>query len=163
MKEWLPRSALVVFGATLAVTGIGFSRAPVFNHLVATDAGSPGDWRLANVPDWQLVGIAALLVTVVATCAWIVAARLVFRRGPRSAGPYLLAGGLASIALAVAALFPSLVSVGCDGSVPRWALPDDYDGGGCIPMPENMAATQPWDHEDMVCLGLCSDTTLPYR
>jgi hypothetical protein len=30
-------------------------------------------------------------------------------------------------------------------------------------LPENMAATEPWDHEDMVCLGLCGDTTLPYR
>ena len=163
MKAWLRRTALTVFGVTLVVTVIGFSRAQVLSHLMATDRGSPGTWRLDYQPDWLAVGIAALATSVVATCLWMVVARLVFRRGPQSIGPYLMTGVLVAAALGVAGLFPTFGTISCDGSVPRWMLPSDYNGGGCIPWPENASRTQPWDGQDMVCLGLCSDPTLPYR
>jgi hypothetical protein len=42
-------------------------------------------------------------------------------------------------------------------------LPADYDGGGCIEIPDNWKASLPWAREDLVCLGLCTDETLPYR
>ncbi|HEX5579481.1 MAG TPA: hypothetical protein VFY43_07440, partial [Candidatus Limnocylindria bacterium] len=137
-------------------------RSPVLGHLIATDRGSPGEWRLEYQPDWQLVLVATAILTAVVTCVWLIGAA-VCRSGRGRVVPYLVVGTLAAAVLAFGQATPGFASIGCDGSVPRWMLPDDYDGGGCIPWPENWATTQPWDDEEMVCLGLCGDETLPYR
>jgi hypothetical protein len=162
MREWLPRSALVVFGITLVLTAIGFSRTAVFSHLMATDAGSPGDWHLEYWTDWTLVGIAAALFALLVTCVWL-AARAAIRGRGSSPLPYAAAAVLVAVALVVGSVRPHLASGGCDGSVPRWMLPADYHGSGCIPWPENWRATQPWAPDDLVCLGLCADSLLQRR
>ena len=60
------------------------------------------------------------------------------------------------------AALPVVGTLQCDGSVPRWMVPADYDGGGCMRLPTNWEATQPWNEEDLVCLGLCVGVE-PYR
>jgi hypothetical protein len=126
---------------------------------MAIDEGSPGEWRLTYQPDWVTVLSSAVLLAAVVAGCWLLAAG----RPPRTIGPYVLAAVLASAVLLVGGTMPGFASIGCDGSVPRWMLPDDYDGSGCIPWPENAEVTQPWDNEEMVCLGLCGDETLPFR
>jgi hypothetical protein len=69
--------------------------------------------------------------------------------------------------LVFAGLFAaSLVGLGgvaqCDGTVPRWMLPDDYDGGGCIEGRPPWEALLPWNlgEWEPYCLGMCQDESL---
>lgn len=52
----------------------------------------------------------------------------------------------------------------CDGSVPRWMLPDDYRQlGGCVPLRPAREAWFPWNwgRQDLVCIGMCADSLTP--
>jgi H+/Cl- antiporter ClcA len=164
MREWLPRSAIAVFGVTLVLAAVVVSRAPMLGKLMATDDGSPGDWRLTYEPMWLAVAVVAAVIAILVTVAWVTARRLLSGWSRARLVPYVLAVALgAGLAVSVVGIYPGLWSEGCDGTVPRWMLPAGYSGGGCIPWPENWESTQPWTDEDMVCLGLCSDPTLPYQ
>lgn len=162
MSRWLPRSALAVFSVAFAVIAFGLSRTEIFSRLMATEAGSPGHWRLELVPDWRLVATAAGLIALFVTFVWL-AIRASLGKGRLTAWPYLSAAAIVTVAIAIAGIFPGIHTGWCDGSVPRWMLPADYDGSGCIEIPDNWKASLPWAREDLVCLGLCTDETLPYR
>jgi hypothetical protein len=47
----------------------------------------------------------------------------------------------------------------CDGSVPRWMLPPDYDNSGCVDLRPQWEASLPWNQgkAELVCLGMCVD------
>ena len=147
------------FGVAFAVIAFGLSRTEIFSRLMATEAGSPGPWRLELVPDWRLVATAAGLIALFVTFVW----RASLGKGRLTAWPYLSASAIVTVAILIAGVFPGIHTVQCDGNVPRWMLPFDYDGGGCIEIPDNWKASLPWAHKDLVCLGLCTDETLPYR
>jgi hypothetical protein len=70
-------------------------------------------------------------------------------------------------ALVLAGLFAaSLIGLGgvaqCDGVVPKWMVPDDYDGGGCIEGRPQWEAVLPWNWGEWepYCLGMCQDESL---
>jgi hypothetical protein len=50
----------------------------------------------------------------------------------------------------------------CDGTVPAWMVPDDYDGRGCVELRPSSEGLLPEnsDHSDY-CLGLCTDLAPP--
>lgn len=50
-------------------------------------------------------------------------------------------------------LNPLTQTVQCDGSVPTWMIPDDYDQSGCVRILEG-APPADWDGR-WVCIGLC--------
>lgn len=57
----------------------------------------------------------------------------------------------------------SASTIQCDGSVPRWMLPDDdRELGGCVPLRPAWEGWLPWNwgRQDLVCLGLCTDHPL---
>lgn len=162
MSRWLPRSALAVFGMAFAVIAFGLSRTEIFSRLMATEAGSPGHWRLELVPDWRLVATAAGLIALFVMLVWF-AVRASLGKGRLTAWPYLSAAAIVTVAIVIAGAFTGIHTGQCDGSVPRWMLPADYNGSGCIELPENWEASLPWSRDDLVCLGLCTDALLPYR
>ena len=47
--------------------------------------------------------------------------------------------------------------VQCDGSVPEWMIPSDYDNSGCVALRPFWEAYLPWNvgKTEMVCLGMC--------
>jgi hypothetical protein len=66
--------------------------------------------------------------------------------------------------LVIAGLFAaSYIGLGrvaqCDGSVPKWMVPDDYDGGGCVELRPFWEGGLPWNIGDWehYCLGMCLD------
>jgi hypothetical protein len=162
MSRWLPRSALAVFGVAFAVIAFGLSRTEIFSRLMATEAGSPGHWRLELVPDGRLVATAAGLIALLVMLVWL-AVRASLGKGRLTAWPYLSAAAIVTVAMVIVGAFTGIHTGQCDGSVPRWMLPADYNGSGCIELPENWEASLPWSRDDLVCLGLCTDETLPYR
>lgn len=50
----------------------------------------------------------------------------------------------------------------CDGFVPEWWVPDDYDGGGCVEVQPNLIGLGPWNWGKWreVCIGLCGPNSL---
>jgi hypothetical protein len=50
----------------------------------------------------------------------------------------------------------------CDGEVPEWMIPDDYNGEGCVEMQQNLVGLAPWNWGKwrQVCLGMCLDGSL---
>lgn len=63
--------------------------------------------------------------------------------------------------------FVAFMSVGvstgqCDGEVPAWMIPDDYNGSGCIELRPWWEGLLPWNSDHTpYCLGLCGDGFLP--
>lgn len=50
----------------------------------------------------------------------------------------------------------TVVEIQCDGTVPAWMIPDDYDGSGCVQIRPWWEAWLPGNEDhSMVCLGLC--------
>ena len=56
-------------------------------------------------------------------------------------------------------------TIQCDGDVPRWMIPSDYDDSGCVPLRPAWEAMLPWnaDRQDPVCIGMCAEGVQPYR
>src|SRR5574338_132306 len=147
MKQALP---LFYIAAFVVAFGLGLAFFLFASQVpVATDAGTPGHWRVVREPDWGwALRAAAVAAVVVVAVSVLVRGRRALRIGALA----VAAGGL----LLVPSVFSAwpMASIGCDGSVPRWMLPADYDGSGCIEWPRNWEASQPWDDEELVCLGL---------
>jgi hypothetical protein len=78
------------------------------------------------------------------------------RRAVLTAATVLVA--FAIIATAGYLVYP-FRTVQCDGSVPEWMIPSDYDGGGCVELRPAWEANLPWNagKTELVCLGMCAD------
>jgi hypothetical protein len=160
MRRWLPVSGALVVGGTAVALAFFVNSNQV---LVASDAGHPGRWRLAVETDWAWTLWGTTLAVLLLLVGRAVVRRAILREA-RVGGRYLALGAAVALGLVATALSPpgSLHQMGCDGSVPLWMMPDDYDGSGCIPYPRNWEETLPWDDEPTYCLGLCgSDALLP--
>jgi hypothetical protein len=150
--RWLPVSSVVVFGLAF-VFGLVVVHYTVGLPYAVQDAD--GDWRLTRQTDWLAAAVPAAFAAVAANGAWKLVRWFAIGRSGRSwpwLGVVLVAGSLLAGSLATLSVGGS---IGCDGSVPRWMIPATYDGGGCVPWPANWQETQPWEGEDMVCLGMC--------
>ena len=84
-------------------------------------------------------------------------------RAPR--GPaWILAATLALLVAAMLLLPPAFIALTtgqgqCDGNVPRWMLPDNYQSlGGCVTLRPAWEGWLPWNwgRQDLVCLGMCA-------
>jgi len=78
--------------------------------------------------------------------------------GPSPWQRWMLPGAVIVVcltAIGVAALFVGSVTytIQCDGSVPTWMVPADYDNGGCVRILDGEPPAD-WDGS-WICLGLC--------
>jgi hypothetical protein len=113
--------------------------------------------------------LGALVAGLTAVGAWLILTG-------RSTSPAALSGrrsafmSIAAILVVPPLLGMALVSaaaggiVQCDGTVPLWMLPDDYDGGGCVALRPFWEGLLPWHWSGWreVCLGMCLDMDI-YR
>jgi len=74
---------------------------------------------------------------------------------------WLLRGGVLAALVIGAFLVYSVTlapsAIMCDGSVPEWWIPDDYDNSGCVAVPPPWEFFYPWHwgEQPVYCLGLC--------
>lgn len=113
-----------------------------------------GSWQIVDSPDWVPAVLAGVLVGL--AVAALLNAVMRQLRGRGRVAPWYLAALLAFTAsVGASVMLPISVSIMCDGSVPTWMLPKDYNGGGCVMYPVNWEQTLPWDDEELHCLGMC--------
>jgi hypothetical protein len=74
----------------------------------------------------------------------------------------VIAGGIAMLGSAWPHGF-GLREIQCDGTVPAWIVPDEYDGTGCVELRPAWEGLLPENSDDSdYCLGLCANLA-PYE
>ena len=66
---------------------------------------------------------------------------------------------LLAVVFVVGYLANPFSTIQCDGDVPEWMIPSDYDDGGCVELRPAWEANLPWNagKTELVCLGMCAD------
>lgn len=170
-------AAVVILGSGLVVGGIGAWMGRRWDgYLLSLAAGgmAAGTLMVASGivlrsirlslggPMLPLVG--ALVAGLIAVTAWMALTGRSTSLAPMSGGRTAVAT-IAAILVVPPVLGMALVSAGagwfvqCDGTVPLWMVPDDYDGGGCVALRPFWEAMLPWHWGEWreVCLGMCLD------